>query len=268
MEFSVLLSLYYKETPAFLEACFESINNQTLKASEVVLVIDGQIGTELEETVDKWTRILPLRLLRLPVNVGLGEALNKGLSVCSNEIVFRMDTDDICCIDRFSMQAEAFTIDEELTLVGGHIDEYDENMNVFLGERRVPVGYEYIKRKVLFRSPFNHMTVAFKKSAVRQVGGYKHHLHMEDYNLWLRIIAAGYKVNNLDKVLVKARTGSSMLHRRKGMSYVKSEFILFKLKYALKLQNYYNGFLVFVARSFPRVLPVSLLRVIYKMLRK
>ncbi|MFK3662187.1 glycosyltransferase [Scandinavium sp. NPDC088450] len=267
MKFSVLLSLYFKEKPEHLDACFESIQNQSLKADEIVLVVDGPVGQELNEVVDKWALILPIKILRLSENVGLGKALNEGLDICSNDIVFRMDTDDICCSDRFKIQLNAFDSDNSLMLVGGHIDEYDEGMKFILGKRIVPIGYDTIKEKALFRSPFNHMTVAFKKSMVKNVGGYQHHLNMEDYNLWLRIIAAGYKVDNVNETLVKARTGNSMLGRRKGFDYVKSEFKLFKLKRKLNLQNYGYGMLIFLVRSFPRLLPTSILRFIYKFTR-
>ncbi|TBL83576.1 glycosyltransferase [Hafnia alvei] len=268
MNFTVLLSLYYKERPEFLDECFESIRNQSLKANEIVLVIDGPIGDELDNIVGKWEKKLQIKVLRLPINVGLGQALNKGIDYCTNEIIIRMDTDDVCCDDRFKKQIEVLKKHEELVLLGGHIEEYDENLQLLLGKRSVPIGYNLIKKKSEFKNPFNHMTVAFKKSRIQQVGGYQHHAMMEDYNLWLRVIAANYKVDNIDTVLVKARTGSSMLRRRKGIEYIKSEFLLFKLKRKLKAQPLLLGLFVFIMRSITRVLPSALLRICYKTQRK
>ena len=268
MNFTVLLSLYHKENPDFLNECFESIKKQSLKADEVVLVIDGHIGDELERVVEKWTEVLQLKTLRLPKNVGLGEALNRGIDFCSNDIIVRMDTDDVCCDDRFKNQIEVLSKDEQLTVVGGHIEEYDETFQVRLGKRIVPIGYDLIKRKSIFKNPFNHMTVAFRKSRIQQVGGYQHHAMMEDYNLWLRVIAANYKVDNIDMVLVRARAGGEMLKRRKGIEYVKSEFLLFRLKRKLKIHNLSSGFIIFTIRSLPRLLPPLLLRICYKFQRK
>lgn len=99
MNFSVLLSLYHKEKPEYLEKCFESIwDKQILKPSEIVLVLDGPIGEELISYVQKWQAKINnvLKIVPLSQNVGLGKALNEGLKQCSYDWVFRMDTDDIC----------------------------------------------------------------------------------------------------------------------------------------------------------------------------
>lgn len=268
MKFTVLLSLYFKEKPEYFEACLESINNQTLRATEVVIVIDGHIDNELNDIIGKWNGTLPIKVLRLAENVGLGNALNKGLEICSNDIVIRMDTDDICCLNRFELQLAELYNDDSLVLLGGHIEEYSEKFDTYLGKRIVPIGDELIKRKAVIKNPFNHMTVAFRKSAVQAVGGYKHHSMMEDYNLWLRIIAANYKVGNLDAVLVKARTGNAMLLRRRGVDYIASEYALFKLKKELKLQSLPLNLIILLARSLPRLMSTSLLRFFYKTQRQ
>ena len=104
MDFSVLLSLYHKEKPQFLRECLESLKNQTLSATEIIMVFDGTISSELEEVVRQFITILPIKIIRLPQNVGLGKALNEGLKYCSYNWVFRMDTDDICLPERFSKQ--------------------------------------------------------------------------------------------------------------------------------------------------------------------
>ncbi|MDU5817764.1 MAG: glycosyltransferase, partial [Staphylococcus sp.] len=93
--FSVLLSLYHKEKPEYLEKCFESIwDNQSLKPSEIVLVLDGPIGEQLTTSVQEWQVKIAekLKVVALPQNVGLGKALNEGLKQCSADWVFRMDT--------------------------------------------------------------------------------------------------------------------------------------------------------------------------------
>ena len=268
MSFSVLLSLYYREKAEYLNECLKSINSQSLKSDEVVIVFDGPVGQDLSDMVAHWCNYLPIKLLELQENVGLGQALNKGLEICSHEIVLRMDTDDICTEDRFKLQIEKLDSDKALMVLGGHIDEYDEGLSTFIGKRIVPIDNEAIKKQVVIKNPFNHMTVAFRKSAVLAVGGYQHHAFMEDYNLWLRIIAAGYKVENLDVVLVKARTGHSMLLRRKGIEYVKSETLLFNLKRKLQMQPIHLCAITFLLRSIPRLLPSSLLRICYKLQRK
>lgn len=268
MCFSVLLSLYYREKNDYLHKCLQSINEQSLRPDEVVIVIDGPVDLSLRDVVAYWDDFLPIKLLELKENVGLGQALNKGLEICSHEIVLRMDTDDVCSENRFKLQIEKLESDKTLMVLGGHIDEYDEELSIFIGKRIVPIDNDAIKKQIVIKNPFNHMTVAFRKSAVLAVGGYQHHAFMEDYNLWLRIIAAGYKVENLDAVLVKARTGHSMLLRRKGIEYMKSEMLLFNLKRKLQIQPIHLCIITFLLRSIPRLLPSSLLRICYKSQRK
>ena len=112
------------------------------------------------------------------------------------------------------------------------------------------------------------MVVAFRKDIIEEVGGYQHHLFLEDYNLWLRIIAKDYEVGNIDEVLLLARTGDGMLSRRRGRQYIKGEWQLFKLKRSLKLQPLLPNFFIFTLRASLRILPTRLLKIIYKFLRQ
>ncbi|MFH2244667.1 glycosyltransferase [Enterobacter sichuanensis] len=268
MKFTVLMSLYYKENAEYFEQCLKSIKNQTVQANEIAIVIDGPIGERLHRVINNWRTCLPIKTLQLDKNVGLGQALNKGLAICTYDLVFRMDTDDICYPNRFSLQLKEFEENEKLMLLGGHIEEYNERFDMLLGKRMVPIGNEEIRRRATLKNPFNHMTVAFRKAAVQSVGGYQHHPLMEDYNLWLRMIASNYFVDNLDAVLVKARTGESMLRRRNGLNYITSEYKLFKLKRKLKLQSFIGSVAVFLIRSVPRLMSAAILKFIYKTQRE
>lgn len=266
--FSVLLSVYFKESPQNLDECLSSIFSQTMPPDEVVLVLDGHIGEPLRLIIDKWEALLPLVVHPLDKNVGLGKALNIGLSMCSNEIIFRMDTDDICVPERFEKQINRFHSNPELSIIGGYIDEYDEGMVALKGTREVPLKNNDIIKYMRYRNPFNHMTVAFRKSAITDVGGYQHHEYMEDYNLWLRLLSRGYLGENLPEVLVHARTGNSMISRRRGWSYIKSEWHLAKLKKQLKLQTVAKSMYILLLRTVPRVLPISMTKIIYALTRK
>lgn len=268
MNFSVLQSLYHKEKPEFLKECLESLKKQTLQATEIVIVFDGIITSELEEMVMQYTSILPIKIIRLPKNVGLGKALNEGLKHCSYNWIFRMDTDDICLPERFEKQVEFIKQHSDVVLFSGHIAEFSDDKTIITGYRKVPIGDKNIRKYALSRSPFNHMTVAFRKDIIEAVGGYQHHLFLEDYNLWLRVIAQKYEVGNINEVLLLARAGSNMVARRRGMNYIKGEWKLFNLKRKLKLQNIFSGFFIFLLRVIPRMLPTGILKALYKYLRK
>lgn len=266
MKFSILLSLYYKESPLALDQCFFSIwKEQTIHPNEIVLVLDGSIGEELNQCVLKWQKIIgeSLKVIPLSQNVGLGKALNKGLEHCSNEWVFRMDTDDICKPDRFERQIQFIKENPEVVLFSGQILEFNENPSDADTLKYVPTEHTDIVKFAQKRSPFNHMTVAYKKSVIDAVGGYQHHLFMEDYNLWLRVIGAGYRVGNHSDILLYARVGNGMHARRKGYEYIKSELQLLKLKKELKLQDPIHANILFILRSSFRILPSSLLGKFY-----
>ncbi|PJG85227.1 glycosyltransferase family 2 protein [Conservatibacter flavescens] len=268
MNFSVLMSLYYKEKAVFLAQCFDSLLQQTIKATEIVLVFDGEIGTELEKTVEKYTALLPLKIVRLPQNVGLGKALNAGIEQCSYEWIFRMDTDDFCHPERFAKQVAYIQQNPEVDIVGTQLAEFESDPDVLTGERKVPTSAVEIAKFSKTRSPFNHPTVAYRKSMLLALGGYQHHLYLEDYNLWLRILANGYHAANLPEILLYMRVGNGMVGRRKGWAYFKSEWQLAQLKRSLNYDNSIVIFSQFLLRGAVRLLPTTVLTAIYKKLHK
>ncbi|WP_192894326.1 glycosyltransferase family 2 protein [Rodentibacter pneumotropicus] len=267
MKFSVLMSLYIKENPRFLRECFESLAAQTHQADEIVLVFDGAVTEELEAVVSEFEKQLPLKLVKLPQNQGLGNALNEGLKHCSYNWVFRMDTDDICVPERFAKQVAFIEKYPDTIIFGGQIAEFGENVNDIVAYRRVPVEAQDIVKFTQKRCPFNHMTVAYQKSAVINCGGYED--LQEDYYLWIKLVAQGQSVANLPDILVYARVGNGMVGRRRGLNQAKAEWRLFKLKYRLGIQNLASGLFIFILRSASRLLPTSLLKATYnQFLRK
>jgi glycosyltransferase involved in cell wall biosynthesis len=98
------MSIYFKEKPEYLEACLRSLDEQELKANEVVLVEDGPISFDLKVVIDRFRKSLNIVSVPLRENVGLASALNEGLKHCSYELVARMDTDDVSLPNRFRLQ--------------------------------------------------------------------------------------------------------------------------------------------------------------------
>ncbi|MFK5215369.1 glycosyltransferase family 2 protein [Glaesserella parasuis] len=266
MKFSVLMSLYFKEKPEYLTECFESLKNQTVQADEIVVVFDGAITPELEQVMQNFAEILPLNIVRLEQNQGLGKALNHGLTHCRNEWVFRMDTDDICIPERFEKQIAFIEQNPDTIIFGGQIAEFGSDINDIVSYRRVPTETKAIVEFTQKRCPFNHMTVAYQKNAVLECGGYQD--LQEDYYLWIKLVALGKKVANLPEVLVYARVGNGMVGRRCGIAQAKAEWRLFKLKHQVGMQNVVSGFITFTMRVIPRLLPTVLLTQFYKLLRK
>lgn len=266
MKFSVLMSLYIKENPQYLAECLQSLVKQTIQADEIVLVFDGVLTSELEKVVAEFSDKLPFNIVYLEKNGGLAKALNIGLTHCSNEWVFRMDTDDICVPDRFEKQVKFIKSHPDTVILGGQIAEFGENIQNIVSYRNVPTDAKDIVKFAAHRCPFNHMTVAYQKSTVLDCGGYQD--LQEDYNLWIKLMASGQKIANLPDILVYARVGNGMVSRRRGIAYAKSEWRLFKLKYRLGIQGLASSLLTFTMRALPRLMPVAFLQIVYKFLRK
>lgn len=217
------MSVYYKEKPEYLQLALESVINQTVKPNEIVLVEDGKLTNELQAVITEYLQKYPaiFKTYALKQNQGLGKALNFGMQKCSYELIARMDTDDIAEPNRFELQIKEFEQNKELMLCGGQIAEFADNPAEITGYRKVPLKHNEILNFAKKRNPFNHMTVMFKKQAVQNVGGYMDMPYFEDYWLWVRMLKAGYKAKNVDKVLVKVRAGQDMIARRGGLNYAK-----------------------------------------------
>ncbi|MBU2917754.1 glycosyltransferase [Psychrosphaera sp. F3M07] len=263
--FSVLCSLYIAEEPDFLTSALKSIEAQSIQPDEVVVVQDGPLTNDLLDVLNAWKSRLPITTVVIEENVGLGKALNKGLSVCRNELVARVDTDDINRPNRFEVQLAEFANDSSLAIVGSAIEEFNL-IPGDLGLVRQGATTDFIKEESVYKNPFNHMTVMFKKSLVLEVGSYQELHFMEDYALWLRMITAGYSTKNKEQILVDARIGNGMVARRLGLKYVKSEYLLLQLKQKLKLASPFKLLVSFILRSSTRVLPVRIMSSVYKFL--
>ena len=100
LKYSVLMSLYINEKPEHLRQSIESMINQTIKPDEIVIVKDGPITKELEDVLEEFSTNYSdlFKIVPSEKNIGLGLALNLGLENCRNELVARMDTDDIHCL--------------------------------------------------------------------------------------------------------------------------------------------------------------------------
>ncbi|WP_289994195.1 glycosyltransferase [Photorhabdus laumondii] len=264
--FSVLMSVYHKEQPSFFDQALHSVYEQTYQSNEIIIVQDGKLTKELYEIIEKWRSKLPIKDVILEQNQGLGIALNKGLHACSNSLVMRVDTDDINKPDRFAVQYTYMQDNPNVTVCGCHIAEFDKNPANIKVYRRVPIGNK-IDSIINRRNPINHMTSCFRRDHILDVGGYQHLTYMEDYYLWVRLYARGFKLENLDKVLVLARTGNNMLKRRKGIVYFKSEMNMLQKLLSLNIGNKFSTIGYFSLRACIRLIPSPLLSKIYSLLR-
>ena len=260
-KFSVLLPiLERKDIIEGFPKALESIYRNTILPDQVVVTVDGKVSSFFKDLIVKYQEKYNLDLIWIPEKVGLDKALNIGLEKCNNEYVFRADGDDINHKDRFEEQLPFLYLYD---VVGSNIDEYDQFGN-YISTRFVPKFNEEISKMMPFRNPINHMSVAFKKSKVMEVGGYPNLFLKGDYGLWIKLKAANFKFYNLEKSLVNASTGDRMIKDRGGARYILSELLLQKYLLQNGLTNLISAFFIFFFRSIVFILPVYLRSFIYK----
>lgn len=228
--YSVLMSVYYKEHPDYLRQSMQSIYDQTVPTDNFVLVCDGSLTPELDAVIAKMQKKFGSRLYvhRLARNGGLGNALNEGMKYCKNELVARMDSDDVSHKDRCEREIQIFEEYPDVSIVSGVIEEFVGNISNVQSRRVVPQRQEDIIAFAKKRNPFNHPCVMYRKNAVEQAGGYQDFYLLEDYYLWIRMLQHGFIGYNLQEPLLWMRAGSDMYKRRGGWKYVESQIQLFK----------------------------------------
>ena len=225
MNFSVLMPVYNGDKPALFDMALSSITKNTMQPTQVVIVVDGEISSSLEKILESYVDDR-FKVIRIDKNQGIVNALNTGLIHCSEELVARCDADDENYEKRFELQIKAFNDDPDLSVVGGHIIERGDHR---VYHRNVPTQPEAISRHIKLRNPMNHMTVMFKKNDIIAVGKYPDIKYREDYALWGKLYGKGYKLHNLDMVLVFATGGMDMYKRRGKPADIPHELKLQKL---------------------------------------
>lgn len=259
------MSVYSKERADWLRLSVQSVFEQTVPPTEVVLVEDGPLTPELEQVVEEFEAThREMKVVRSSQNQGLGRALNLGLQHCSYELVARMDTDDICKPNRFERQLQVFEEQKDVDVCSAWMDEFETEPSQPHAVKRLPETpeslYEYGKR----RNPVNHPVAMFRRKAVMGNGGYRDYPLFEDYFLWVRMLTAGCHFYTVQEPLLCFRTSAEMYGRRGGWNYAMTELRLQFLLYGLR----YIGFGLFlknIAVRFPvRILPRSVRGWIYR----
>lgn len=268
MNFSVLISVYLKESPfAFNNALDSVYTGQVIKPSQIVLVQDGSLTIELYNMISSWKKKLGdiLTIISLEQNVGLATALNEGLKYCKYELVARMDTDDIAMPERFEKQYAFMQTHPEVSVCSGLIEEWSEDFAYKISERHLPLTHQEIKKFAKRRSPMSHPAVMFRKSAVLAVGGYPN-IYPEDYPLWGKMLSAGYKFANLPDLLLKMRVGDALTERR-GLQFLKGEIKIYRYLRDIGFINQFEFLFNCVSRGLVRLSPTWLKKIFYKYLR-
>ena len=228
--YSVLMSVYVKEKPEYLRASIESMMNQTVPTNDFVLVCDGPLNLELDAVIDEMQQKYGdvLHIVRFEKNGGLGHALQVGVKECRNDLIARMDSDDISRPYRCEKELQVLMEHPEISIVGGVIEEFSTTPDVIDAKRVVPETSEKIVEFSKNRNPFNHPSVMYRKKDVLKAGNYSDVRFMQDYYLWIDMLIAGMNGYNIQEPLVWMRADSNLFRRRSGKLYVEIQVNLFK----------------------------------------
>lgn len=261
--FTVLQSVYRKDSPAFLAESLQSIAGSTLLPEKVVLVRDGILTPELESVIAGWQEKLPLHVVGYEENRGLAHALNFGLQFVETELVARMDSDDICLPDRFERQAAQFEADPSLEILGGGIEEFyaDSAGTEFRRIRLYPKWTDATSRTLYRGTPAAHPTLMMKAALLKEFGYSENTKCNEDIDLWFRLLRAGHRIRTLQEPVLRFRITDGTFSRR-SVSKALSEFSIYS-KNLRKINGVsWNGILP-LARLASRFFPRSLSRKLY-----
>ena len=265
MNYSILQSVYRSDNADYLRLSIESMLSQTLRSNDYVIVEDGPLPEELEAVVVFFEQsYLEVSVVRLEKNVGLGKALNAGLAECKNELVARMDSDDISVPERCERLVSCFQADPELDIVGSHVREFVRTPDNVVGERRVPIDdksiHEYLRR----RDPFNHPAVMFRKSKVLACGSYGDYRKNQDTDLWFKLMSHGCKGANVDDYLLLFRFDDGTYRKRKSWTNTKTLLDIRWKAFKDGQCSFWDFVFVAVAQTAIYLMPTGLQRFIYK----
>lgn len=264
---SVLMAVCASDAKGLFERALASIwDSQTLRPGQIVLVQDGAVSPDVYGVIEKWRERddVCLHHIVLEKNMGLAFALNFGLEHCKFDYVARMDSDDYSYPERFSIQFNFLEASPETAVVGTFVEEdngVDENL-----VRHLPTQHEDLIKFSQKRNPLSHPSVMMRRSSVSDVGGYPALRKCQDFALWGKMITRGYRLANIDQVLVKMTAGNDMMARR-GLHYWINEVRLFYYLYSIGFISRAHFWKNTLGRSIVRIPPLFVRKLMYKHFR-
>jgi glycosyltransferase involved in cell wall biosynthesis len=258
------MSVYYGDCDRYFDKAVESLLCQTVAPNQIVIAVDGQVGNELDDAINKVSKLSIVDIIRIEDNIGPGAAKKLAINHTKYPIIAVMDSDDISLPFRFQKQLQLF-IKSDLDVVGGWINEFTENCLNTDQVRRVPSSRQEILKRAKWRNPINHVTLMFTKESYDKAGGYPTARYCEDWELIVRMLKTGAKIQNIPEVLVQVRAGSSMINRRQTKKNLSAEITLFLVFYKLNFIWFHELVINISIRVIFKVVPKWFLNYVYKM---
>lgn len=267
----VLLPVYRKDSPAYLQLSVDSMLTQTYQPLHVLIGVDGPIEGELEKCVKTYANNERVTTLPFDVNRGLATNLNDMIRWAQAQgysYFARMDADDISLPNRIQLQMDYLLTHPDVDVVGGATKEIDENGHDRNKVNHYPLTPEDCYRYFAKRDPLAHPAVLIKQSFFDKAGClYRPDFRKnQDTMLWFDGLKKGVQMANLDDVVLNFRVNNDFFAtRRNGYAFAKGlldqrKMINRELHYGWKANLY--AYILFIFR----ISPVWVKRIAYKIL--
>lgn len=250
----------------FFTALNSVTHDQTLPPSEAVIVIDGDVGSEVHAIIKSVLAAssIPSQIVQNKTQRGLAFSLNRGLACCRFDWAARMDADDISLPNRFLEQMSFLAANQGLSVLGSSVIEFG---NVRRDRVKVAITEKAeISKALRVRNPINHPTCIINVHHALSVGGYPGLAKNQDYALWISLISKGYEIANIAPVLLKFRVTHDFFSKR-GLRLLKHDYAILRLL----LSNGMISPMIFIclalSRTILRLLPEKILRMVYGLSR-
>jgi len=263
MKFTVILPVYYLEKASNLKKSIQSLFFQTLLPNEIIIVVDGPVGSDLQGVLDEANNNDIVTILQLSKNYGVGVARRKAIEIAKYNILALMDSDDVNCDNRFEKQIAIFE-SHNVDVVGGWIEEFKAHPGDLLKVRKVPASHLDIYKYGKWRMPVNNVTLMFKRESYDRVGGYSVQRKCEDWNLIVKLLANGYIFYNIPEILVNVKVGSNLIQRRRGLTHTLTQLQIFQLMYKLSYIGVFHLISNITVRLILRLLPIGITSLVYR----
>ncbi len=239
---SILLPFY--NARATLEAALLSIKDQSFDDYEVLAVDDGSTDGSDEIVRDVAANDRRIKLLQ-PRRLGLVGALNRGLAEARAPLIARMDADDLMRPERLEAQYGYLRENPEIGLVGCRVHLFPEALiqagfREYIRWQNDCLTPEDLREEIYVESPIAHPSMVFRRAIVTDLGGYRDGLFPEDYELLLRLNAAGVRLGKVDRTLLDWRESGERLTRTDGR-YARESFDRLRADYLARDRRLHLG---------------------------
>lgn len=215
---SVIMATY-NEPKDFITKSINSILHQDYKNIEL-LIADDSTNKDTVAAIDALaSKDERIRVLRKKKRMGFVSALDYAMECSRGELLARMDGDDMALPDRISKQVKFAFEHPDIDVFGGSMNIIDENDRI-VSERHYPTTPSSIKLMFLFRSPFAHPTVMFRRKVIENGFFYNpEYRKAEDIDFFMRLYKNGYKFGNLNDKLLNYRVAGDLQNKRSKVQW-------------------------------------------------